>query len=352
MENPSKEVSGHPELAFDRLKAFLSGQMRMSHLYQPVMMRRLLLNGGEASRREIAQDILDRDPTQIEYYETIVRDMVGRVLASKAHLVDRKGHTYLLRDAATLSTQQIDELVALCDSQIAAYESRRGRAIWEHRRRGRRPIPGTTRYEVLKRASFRCELCGVSADERALEVDHIEPMSLGGINELSNFQALCYPCNASKRDRDDTDFRDLKTLYQHRDGGCAFCDPPAAEVVESNALAFARRDGFPVTAGHTLIIPRRHVPSYFELRQPELNAIGRLILSQKGALIQGDPTILGFNVGVNVGEMAGQTIKHCHIHLIARREGDVANPRGGVRNVIPGMGDYGRQPPPALDTEM
>lgn len=80
-------------------------------------------------------------------------------------------------------------------------------------------ISGTIRYEVLKRAKFRCELCGVSAEIKALEVDHIVPRNKGGSDDPSNFQALCYSCNAMKRDRDDTDFRKVVESYQHRERG-------------------------------------------------------------------------------------------------------------------------------------
>jgi ATP adenylyltransferase len=112
----------------------------------------------------------------------------------------------------TLSTEQVRELKDICDRKLADYIARRGAAIWEHRRRSAGYVSGTLRYEVLKNAKFRCELCGVPADERALEVDHIMPRNKGGRDEMSNFQALCYRCNAMKRDRDDTDLELLERL--------------------------------------------------------------------------------------------------------------------------------------------
>ena len=324
----------------DTLSIFLRQQMRMSHLYQPVMLRRLLLNGGRASRSEIARDILTRDPTQQEYYERIVRDMVGRVLTAKAQIVTRTGDIYEVPGAAELSPQESHNLVAICDEQIAAYEARRGRDVWEHRRRMQRALSGTLRYEVLKRARYRCELCGISAEVKALEVDHILPRRHGGSDDLINLQALCYTCNASKRDRDDTDFRGTPEIYAHREPGCIFCNVPKDEVVEENELAMARRDRFPVTPLHTLIIPKRHVADYFALTQPELNAINRLLMSQQRSIKGADPGVAGYNAGINIGEAAGQTVMHCHVHLIPRRTGDVEVPRGGVRHVIPGKGDY------------
>ena len=101
-----------------------------------------------------------------------------------------------------------------------------------------------------------------------------------------------------------------------------------------NELAVAFRDGFPVTPLHTLVIPKRHVADYFDLYQPELNAINQLLVKIKSELIITDASITGFNIGINSGQSAGQTIFHYHVHLIPRREGDVEDPRGGVRGVI------------------
>jgi len=197
------------------------------------------------------------------------------------------------------------------------------------------------KYDVLKRARFRCELCGVSADEKALEVDHIIPRNHGGSDDPTNLQSLCYSCNAMKRDRDDTDFRAIRESYHHRDPGCVFCAIEQERVIAENELAFVIRDGFPVTPLHHLIIPKRHVTGYFELGQAEINAVNQLLHQAKKIIEEADAGVSGFNVGVNTGESAGQTIFHCHIHMIPRRVGDVPNPRGGVRHTIPGKGNYG-----------
>ena len=137
-----------------------------------------------------------------------------------------------------------------------------------------------------------------------------------------------------KRDRDDTDFREINKSYEHRAGGCIFCEIPKERVVAENELAYAILDAFPVTEQHTLIIPKRHVSDYFELHQPERNAMQRLLEERRQMIMDSDNTVTGFNVGNNVGEDAGQTVMHCHTHLIPRRRGDVAEPRGGVRGVI------------------
>jgi diadenosine tetraphosphate (Ap4A) HIT family hydrolase len=102
-----------------------------------------------------------------------------------------------------------------------------------------------------------------------------------------------------------------------------------------NRLALVLRDAHPVTPGHRLIVPRRHVADLFQLHQPEINAIWDLLGECRSEILTEDPTIDGFNVGVNSGRVAGQTIFHVHVHLIPRRADDVPDPRGGVRGVIP-----------------
>ena len=191
-------------MSYQDLKKFITEDMRMSQVYQPVMLMQLLKNNGEATVQQIAQAILDKDPTQIEYFSEIVKNMVGRVLTKNRGITEKDGNTYRLIGSQDLSQEQVNELVSLCKQRIQDFEQQRGGAVWEHRKRGHRPISGSVRYEVLSRAKFKCELCGISADEKNIEVDHIFPKSLGGKDDLSNFQALCYSCNAAKRNTDDT----------------------------------------------------------------------------------------------------------------------------------------------------
>ncbi len=100
------------------------------------------------------------------------------------------------------------------------------------------------------------------------------------------------------------------------------------------------RDAFPVTPMHSLVIPRRHVATYFDLSRSEFNACDSLIKGQRDKIMAADSAVEGFNIGMNAGDVAGQTVFHCHIHLIPRRRGDVESARGGVRHVIPGKGHY------------
>ena len=121
---------------------------------------------------------------------------------------------------------------------------------------------------------------------------------------------------------------------------CLFCSIEGSKVIATNDLAFAISDGFPVTEGHSLVIPKRHVTSYFSMTQDELLACDELLRSTQEGIHDQDSSVVGFNIGLNDGEAAGQTIFHCHIHLIPRRLGDVESPRGGIRHLIPGKGEY------------
>ena len=120
---------------------------------------------------------------------------------------------------------------------------------------------------------------------------------------------------------------------------CPFCALPRERVRFENQLALGFKDGHPVTRGHSLVIPKRHA-SHFELTDDEVVACAELLRRMRCDLIIRFPEIAGFNVGLNVGEAAGQTVFHAHWHLIPRRRGDVAEPRGGIRHVIPGKGAY------------
>ncbi|WP_454887897.1 HIT family protein [Sphingomonas oryzagri] len=117
---------------------------------------------------------------------------------------------------------------------------------------------------------------------------------------------------------------------------CAFCAIRESEdVIARNELAFALRDTTPVTRLHTLVLPIRHAPTYFDLSAAEVAAVDELLRSVRKQILDEDPTVSAFNMGANAGADAGQTIFHCHIHLIPRRKGDVDDPLGGVRAVIP-----------------
>lgn len=121
---------------------------------------------------------------------------------------------------------------------------------------------------------------------------------------------------------------------------CLFCHPPAAQVLTNSGQALLYLDQHPVSLGHTLAIPVRHVADYFNLSPEEHAAIATLLQQRRMQLLATDPSIDGFNVGVNCGKAAGQSVFHVHVHLIPRRFGDHPNPKGGVRHVIPDKARY------------
>ena len=123
------------------------------------------------------------------------------------------------------------------------------------------------------------------------------------------------------------------------DNTCPFCTIPPEDIICENTLAVAIYDRYPVCDGHVLVMPRRHVASFFDAYGDEITAIHDLLLICRG-ILEEKYRPDGFNIGVNVGAAAGQTVFHLHVHLIPRYPGDHPAPRGGIRHVIPGMGNY------------
>ena len=121
---------------------------------------------------------------------------------------------------------------------------------------------------------------------------------------------------------------------------CLFCRVNLKHLVAEDELCYAAKDSFPATEFHTLIIPKRHVANYFDLNLSEVSAMHEILVEMKRTIETKDDSVTGFNIGVNAGKDAGQSIFHVHVHLIPRRKGDVENPRGGVRGVIPHKQKY------------
>ena len=124
---------------------------------------------------------------------------------------------------------------------------------------------------------------------------------------------------------------------------CLFCNTKESGIKFENELAYASYDTYPVSKHHCLIIPKRHIKDYFNLTKEELIACNSLVRIVKDEILKKDKTVKGFNLGTNIGKVSGQSIMHCHFHLIPRRDGDVENPQGGVRSVIPNKQHYNRK---------
>lgn len=142
----------------------------------------------------------------------------------------------------------------------------------------------------------------------------------------------------------------LKPFQRRSMSVCPFCyDNIKDRIVAEHNSVVAIQDNYPVTDGHLLIIPKRHIEDYFSINETEKNDIDVLIMKLKDRITEKDHTVTGFNIGTNIGESAGQTIFHAHIHLIPRRNDDTPHPRGGVRGVIPEKMSY--PTPSSLDDD-
>jgi len=120
---------------------------------------------------------------------------------------------------------------------------------------------------------------------------------------------------------------------------CPFCGLPPQRVLHENAWALVVRDAYPVSPGHTLVIPRRHIASFFDLSTDEHGALVDLLRVAREELSR-ERQPAAYNIGINDGAAAGQTVPHLHVHLIPRYTGDRADPRGGVRWIFPELADY------------
>ena len=319
-------------MKYKELIDFLEHKMSMSHVYQPLLVRALVDAGGAATLRQLAQVFLSQDESQLLYYEKRIKGMPLKVL-TKHGVVASDGQLVSL-STGDLTIEQKAHIRMLCEQRLQLFVQKRGIGIWDYRLLDEEPIPDSLRYIVLKAAGGRCQLCGIAAKERPLDVDHIIPRSRGGKTELANLQALCSKCNRSKRNQDDTDFRSWPP--PSADLTCVFCQSAiVSQAVERNGSVFAVQDKYPVTLGHLLVIPIRHTQDYFSLTESEWNDANQLLRLLQGRIKAEDTRVEGFNIGANCGETAGQTVGHAHIHLIPRRKGDVPDPRGGVRGVIP-----------------
>jgi len=261
-----------PSATYQRLGAYIAKQMRMSPIDQPLMLMELLGRSSPA-------------PAQAQ-------DVARRILASgwwarfTFNGITAYGNgAYSLIGGDELSDAERDALQQLCRQRLDAFRKQRGEEVFAHRSRHRSPISGSVKYRVLTRARGRCECCGAHEHQRALEVDHIIPKNQGGSDAISNLQALCFRCNAGKRDTDNTDFRDVQASYGHREAGCVFCElEDSGRVLLENEQALCIADAYPVSEGHSLVIPRRHGADGLELHQPEWNAVVELLKLRRDQL--------------------------------------------------------------------
>jgi len=192
-------------MTFDELLKFVEEDLRMSHVYQPLLISFLVQSGGAATVRQLAQEFALADEASVLHYEKRIKEMPIPVLAKRG-VVSKKLNLVELQ-VSDLTYAQSSRIRAACEKRIADFLESRGVDIWSGLLE-MDPVPSTVRFDVLKR-DRKCVLCGatpeIDSDVR-LHVDHIVPRSKGGSNEMSNLQVLCSECNLGKSNRDDTAF--------------------------------------------------------------------------------------------------------------------------------------------------
>ena len=192
----------------EELVEYITSKMSMQHIYQPLLIKTLVECGGSATVRQIAQAVLSNDESQLHYYEQRIKQMPVEVLKNHG-VLERDGELVSL-NLKKMSLKEKSELLMLCEQKMRGFVQDND-DIWDSRF-ATAPVSTGVRYEVLKRANKRCELCGVQEgdegyeDRLPLHIDHIVPRSKGGSNEIDNLQVLCRACNLGKSNRDDTDF--------------------------------------------------------------------------------------------------------------------------------------------------
>lgn len=326
-------------MTYDDLFDFVS-QRDGLHYRKPVALINILLESeGIATIRQLAERVFAEDLSRhkestILAYERLLTSGSARTLQALA-VIELTGDVVRL-SVDRLTPGQTSQLKALCEQQILTLACRR--VVDPCEESGIKdsgafePVPDEARHLALQTANGRCMLCGVPASQTKLEVCHAVRPQCGGSNEPANLQVLCVACARSKVEQERSDVRRIAQAYK---ADCKFCFRREEWTVAEHGSVWALRDSYPVTEGHHLVIPKRHASDLFAMTERERLEADRLIQQVCVKLVSADPTIEGFNVGMNCGPEAGQSVIHAHWHVIPRRKGDSKGKKGGVRGVIP-----------------
>ena len=279
----------------------------MTHVYQPVMIKTLLESDNCATVDEIAKEFINWDHSLLEYYKNRVMVWPKKTLTKhKIVSYNKNVFTLLLDDGVT--QEQKRHLIEICDGRTDEYVDKHPDRIGT--KTNRDAACQTDRYNVMTNAKGICAACGCR--DKPLDVDHILPVSKGGTDEISNLQALCFTCNRQKRDRDRTDFVMEKKRLKYRDSECDLCK---IETIKSNELASTVRAKRPRSKLHSLVFPKRHVGTFFEMIPAEKNHCLEMISEVREEIMEKEKTVKGFCVNFDSGNITGKH-QHCHIHVV------------------------------------
>ncbi len=296
---------------YKELEKFIKFQMKMTHVYQPLMIKSLLESrDNTATVEDVARQFMNEDPVQLSYYTQIAKRWPAQVL--KKHNVveyhrgrnDQPATFRLLLD--DVSPEQRARLAELCDLRLHEFIDK-DPVIRRIRELDKASVSGGLRYEVLSKSGGVCLACGVKSTAAMLHVDHIIPRSMGGPTEIGNLQPLCDKCNQQKSNRDDRDFLNVHKRLQFRKRGCSMCKNDS--IVDSNILARTIVPRMPETDEHRVVVPHSHIGSFADM----LPAEKHLCMDLVNSIITNRPR-RRFDISVVDGADDG----HCRIDIIPR----------------------------------
>lgn len=317
----------------NKLREFLLNKMKMSGPYQPIIIKCLLGNNGKAPLELIAKELSANDPEAIGYYKEKLKVYPKQVLKNH-EIASIEKDFYRFDDSISFDDEEKLELLKIASEKAEEYYKKN--PFSDFARHGW----GNLRHNMIAAHPY-CALCGAKpTDEIMLDIDHILPVSKGGTDDPSNLQVLCHRCNRGKGNDLIKSAALAHEEYRNHQKDCIFCNIDSSRIEDEDNYIFVIKDNYPVTSGHTLIIPKRHVSEALMLSDIEMLTIFHQSKVLCDKLMREDPEVDGFNLGFNVGRSAGQTVFHVHFHVIPRRKNDVADPAGGLRNIIPGKGKY------------
>ena len=286
---------------YDSLERFLKYTMSMTHVYQPLMIRKLLTSGNTATKEEIALEFISQDRSLLEYYKDRTMKWPKKTLEKHNVVSYKRSNMKFTLLLETITDEQRTSLVYLCNKHIAQYmEKYRNRYGIKN---PRTPVQGSMKYDVFKKSRGTCCACGVTTADAELVADHIMPVSHGGKTVLDNLQALCRSCNAAKRDRDDLDFLNEHKRLKYRKRDCWFCH--AIPTIDGN-LAFAAK----TESQNMIVAPKSHVSAFSDMIPAEKNDCLDLMETVRSNLQSNDKALEWLDVRLNTRD------EHCHISMV------------------------------------